>query len=144
MLILLLYCVNKKRKLLLNMWCIVVVAGSQAVPEALQKCHSLSRDLQKNQTLLFGNFAMLSHQLQNFSSQVCHKCSITWVKNLLIFFTTMYYCIKNLITLVVSYDLAPANNNGLCLVKVFAIVQTTKDMLYYVKHRALLFILWIL
>ncbi|KAJ9577736.1 hypothetical protein L9F63_005729 [Diploptera punctata] len=47
-----------------------VVAGSQAVPEALQKCHSLTRDLQKNQTLLFSNFAMLSHQLQNFSSQL--------------------------------------------------------------------------
>ncbi|PSN48563.1 hypothetical protein C0J52_22749 [Blattella germanica] len=47
-----------------------VVAGSQAFPNALQKCHSLSRDLQQNQTLLFNNFAMLSHQLENLSNQL--------------------------------------------------------------------------
>jgi len=31
---------------------ISVAAGSQGLPEELQKCHSLSRELQQNQTAL--------------------------------------------------------------------------------------------
>jgi hypothetical protein len=50
---------------------ISVAAGSQGVPEELQKCHSLSKELQQNQTLLFRNLTALSLQLENFSVQVC-------------------------------------------------------------------------
>jgi hypothetical protein len=50
---------------------IAVVAGSQGVPEELQKCHSLSRELQQNQTLLSKNLSALTRQLENFSAQVC-------------------------------------------------------------------------
>lgn len=47
-----------------------VVAGSQDVPEALQKCHSLSRELQQNQTALFNHLEALTSQLRNFSNQL--------------------------------------------------------------------------
>ncbi|XP_067003201.1 paramyosin isoform X2 [Anabrus simplex] len=47
-----------------------VVAGNQDVPEALQKCHSLSRDLQQNQTALFNHLEALTLQLRNFSAQL--------------------------------------------------------------------------
>jgi hypothetical protein len=50
---------------------IAVAAGSQDVPEELQKCHSLSRELQQNQTLLATNLSTVSLQLENFSAQVC-------------------------------------------------------------------------
>nr|CAD7444757.1 unnamed protein product [Timema bartmani] len=46
-----------------------VVAGSQGVPDALQKCHSLSRELQQNQTELFSKIASLTQQLGNYDSQ---------------------------------------------------------------------------
>jgi hypothetical protein len=50
---------------------ISVAAGNQGVPEELQKCHSLSKELQQNQTLLFRNLTALSLQLENFNAQVC-------------------------------------------------------------------------
>jgi hypothetical protein len=50
---------------------ISVAAGSQGVPEELQKCHSLSRELQQNQTMLSKNLSALSVQLENFGVQVC-------------------------------------------------------------------------
>jgi len=50
---------------------IAVAAGSQGFPEELQKCHSLSRELQQNQTLLARNLSAVSVQLENFSTQVC-------------------------------------------------------------------------
>jgi hypothetical protein len=50
---------------------IAVAAGSQGVPEELQKCHSLSRELQQNQTLLSRNLSALTLKLEDFSVQVC-------------------------------------------------------------------------
>ncbi|XP_021931480.1 uncharacterized protein LOC110835507 isoform X2 [Zootermopsis nevadensis] len=47
-----------------------VAAGSQGVPEELQKCHSLSRELQQNQTALSKNLSTLTLQLENFSTQL--------------------------------------------------------------------------
>ncbi|CAH0752805.1 unnamed protein product [Bemisia tabaci] len=47
-----------------------VVAGNQGIPDALQKCHSLSRELQQNQTDLRNRFNILSAQLANFSKQM--------------------------------------------------------------------------
>ncbi|PNF42221.1 hypothetical protein B7P43_G06473 [Cryptotermes secundus] len=47
-----------------------VAAGSQGVPEELQKCHSLSKELQQNQTLLLRNLTALSLQLENFNAQL--------------------------------------------------------------------------
>ncbi|KAL1114852.1 hypothetical protein AAG570_007676 [Ranatra chinensis] len=47
-----------------------VAAGSQGVPDALQKCHSLSRQLQNNQTLLFTQLSSLSQHLTKFTAQV--------------------------------------------------------------------------
>jgi hypothetical protein len=51
-----------------------VAAGSQGVPEELQKCHSLSKELQQNQTLLSRNLTALSLQLENFNVQVREMC----------------------------------------------------------------------
>lgn len=47
-----------------------VAAGSQGVPEELQKCHSLSRELQQNQTLLSRNLSALTVKLEDFSVQL--------------------------------------------------------------------------
>jgi len=47
-----------------------VAAGSQGVPEELQKCHSLSKELQQNQTLLARNLSAVTLQLENFSTQL--------------------------------------------------------------------------
>ncbi|KAF6216292.1 hypothetical protein GE061_000632 [Apolygus lucorum] len=44
-----------------------VSAGSQGVPEEIQKCHSLSRQLQNNQTLIFSHIETLTQRLYNFS-----------------------------------------------------------------------------
>ncbi|KAG8327395.1 hypothetical protein J6590_022824 [Homalodisca vitripennis] len=46
-----------------------LVAGSQGVPEALQKCHSMSKQLQQNQTALFLKLDLLTSQLNNFTTQ---------------------------------------------------------------------------
>jgi hypothetical protein len=61
---------------------IAVAAGSQGVPEELQKCHSLSRELQHNQTLLARNLSAVSQQLENFSAQVCWMCENVCWRNL--------------------------------------------------------------
>ncbi|XP_076762124.1 uncharacterized protein LOC143430043 isoform X2 [Xylocopa sonorina] len=47
-----------------------VIAGSEGVPDALQKCHSLSRDLQNNQTIIFTHLSDLKLQINNFTSQL--------------------------------------------------------------------------
>lgn len=47
-----------------------VIAGSEGVPDALQKCHSLSRDLQNNQTIIFTQITDLKLQLTNFTNQL--------------------------------------------------------------------------
>ncbi|XP_046387749.1 uncharacterized protein LOC124157231 isoform X2 [Ischnura elegans] len=47
-----------------------VVAGSKGVPDALQKCHSMSKELQHNQTILLAQLMTLSSQVANFSVQV--------------------------------------------------------------------------
>lgn len=47
-----------------------VVAGNQNVPTELQECHSLTRQLQKNQTALYNQIIMLAKQLGNFSSKL--------------------------------------------------------------------------
>uniref|UniRef100_A0A0A9X5D6 EF-hand domain-containing protein KIAA0494 n=1 Tax=Lygus hesperus TaxID=30085 RepID=A0A0A9X5D6_LYGHE len=44
-----------------------ISAGSQGVPEEIQKCHSLSRQLQNNQTLIFSHIETLTQRLYNFS-----------------------------------------------------------------------------
>ncbi|XP_018052661.1 PREDICTED: uncharacterized protein LOC108690072 isoform X2 [Atta colombica] len=44
-----------------------VIAGSEGVPDALQKCHSLSRDLQNNQTIIFSRLSDLKQQINNFT-----------------------------------------------------------------------------
>ncbi|XP_006607458.1 uncharacterized protein LOC102678326 [Apis dorsata] len=47
-----------------------VIAGSEGVPDALQKCHSLSRDLQNNQTTIFMHLSDLKLQINNFTTQL--------------------------------------------------------------------------
>lgn len=47
-----------------------VIAGSEGVPDALQKCHSLSRDLQNNQTIIFNHLSKLKLQINNFTIQL--------------------------------------------------------------------------
>ncbi|KAG6802943.1 hypothetical protein HZU73_01779 [Apis mellifera caucasica] len=47
-----------------------VIAGSEGVPDALQKCHSLSRDLQNNQTTIFTHLSDLKLQINNFTTQL--------------------------------------------------------------------------
>ncbi|XP_076231794.1 uncharacterized protein LOC143177622 isoform X2 [Calliopsis andreniformis] len=47
-----------------------VIAGSEGVPDALQKCHSLSRDLQNNQTIIFSHLSDLKLQINNFTTQL--------------------------------------------------------------------------
>ncbi|XP_020289750.1 uncharacterized protein LOC109857643 isoform X3 [Pseudomyrmex gracilis] len=49
-----------------------VIAGSEGVPDALQKCHSLSRDLQNNQTIIFSRLSDLKQQINNFTVQLAH------------------------------------------------------------------------
>lgn len=47
-----------------------VIAGSEGVPDALQKCHSLSRDLQNNQTIIFTHLSDFKLQINNFTTQL--------------------------------------------------------------------------
>uniref|UniRef100_A0A8D8RZM2 Uncharacterized protein n=1 Tax=Cacopsylla melanoneura TaxID=428564 RepID=A0A8D8RZM2_9HEMI len=47
-----------------------VVAGSQGVPDALQRCHSLSKQLERNQSELVTKFNSLAVQIRNFSIQI--------------------------------------------------------------------------
>ncbi|KAK0085109.1 hypothetical protein PV325_005779 [Microctonus aethiopoides] len=46
------------------------IAGSEDVPDALQKCHSLSKDLQKNQTILFTHLNEVRADVTNFTIQL--------------------------------------------------------------------------
>lgn len=56
---------------------ISVIAGSEGVPDALQKCHSLSRDLQNNQTIIFSRLSDLKQQINNYTVQVKpHKSNV--------------------------------------------------------------------
>lgn len=47
-----------------------MVASSQGVPEALQKCHTISKNLQQNQTLMFGQLTDLKQQVENLTKEV--------------------------------------------------------------------------
>lgn len=47
-----------------------VVAGNQGVPDALQKCHTLSKDLQKNQTYIMNRLSGFTLLLTNFSLEM--------------------------------------------------------------------------
>lgn len=47
-----------------------VMAGNEGVPDALQKCHSLSRDLQNNQTIIFNHLSKFKLQINNFTIQL--------------------------------------------------------------------------
>ena len=47
-----------------------VVAGSEALPDAIQKCDSTSKELQKNQSNIFTQLTNLKAQLDNFTVQV--------------------------------------------------------------------------
>ncbi|XP_043285229.1 uncharacterized protein [Venturia canescens] len=47
-----------------------VKAESEAVPDTLHKCHTLFRDLQKNQTKIFNQLSGLDGQLNNFTVQL--------------------------------------------------------------------------
>lgn len=53
-----------------NLLYVTVIAGSEGVPDALQKCHSLSRDLQNNQTIIFTRLSDLKQQINNFTVEV--------------------------------------------------------------------------
>ncbi|XP_063976454.1 uncharacterized protein LOC135162188 [Diachasmimorpha longicaudata] len=46
------------------------IAGSEALPEALQKCHSASQKLEKNQTILFSQLNDVKGQIADFSLQL--------------------------------------------------------------------------
>ncbi|XP_046436456.1 myosin type-2 heavy chain 1 isoform X1 [Neodiprion fabricii] len=47
-----------------------VIAGNENVPDTLQKYHSLSRDLQNNQTIIFANLNDIKLQIANFTTQL--------------------------------------------------------------------------
>ncbi|XP_014256694.1 EF-hand calcium-binding domain-containing protein 14 [Cimex lectularius] len=47
-----------------------VTAGTQGVPEEIQQCHSLTRQLQNNQTQLFASLATISQKLVNFTNMI--------------------------------------------------------------------------
>ncbi|KAI4498916.1 hypothetical protein M0802_006091 [Mischocyttarus mexicanus] len=47
-----------------------VIAGNEGVPDALQKCHSMSRDLQNNQTIIFTHLTDLRLQISNVTIQL--------------------------------------------------------------------------
>ncbi|XP_047366970.1 uncharacterized protein LOC124955898 isoform X2 [Vespa velutina] len=47
-----------------------VIAGNEGVPDALQKCHSMSRDLQNNQTVIFSHLSDLRFQISNVTIQL--------------------------------------------------------------------------
>ncbi|XP_066586632.1 rho-associated protein kinase 1-like isoform X2 [Prorops nasuta] len=47
-----------------------VIAGSEGVPDALQKCHSLSKDLKSNQTVIFTQLSNFKLQITNFTAQL--------------------------------------------------------------------------
>lgn len=47
-----------------------VVAGNQGIPESLQKCHSQTKELQRNQTDLYSRFMGLNAKVINLTSEV--------------------------------------------------------------------------
>ena len=61
---------NEKSEKAKILFAIAVIAGSEGVPDALQKCHSLSRDLQNNQTIIFTHLSDFKLQINNFTTQV--------------------------------------------------------------------------
>lgn len=56
-----------------NVELILVVASSQGVPDALQKCHTISKSLQQNQTLITSQIVTIKLQLENFTKEVSTK-----------------------------------------------------------------------
>ena len=65
---------NEKSEKTKILFTIAVIAGSEGVPDALQKCHSLSRDLQNNQTIIFTHLSDFKLQINNFTTQVKLLC----------------------------------------------------------------------
>ncbi len=49
---------------------VLVSAGSQGIPQLLQKCQSQAKELQRNQTDLYSRFINLNTELSNLNSQV--------------------------------------------------------------------------
>lgn len=47
-----------------------VIASNEGVPNMLHKCHSMSRDLQNNQTLIFSNLTDFKLQINNVTIQL--------------------------------------------------------------------------
>lgn len=54
----------------LLIFCFTVSAGSDVIPESIQKCHSLTRQLEKNQTKINNQLQRVAQRLSNFSSMV--------------------------------------------------------------------------
>ncbi|XP_014598868.1 PREDICTED: uncharacterized protein LOC106784149 isoform X4 [Polistes canadensis] len=50
----------------------LVIAGNEGVPDTLQKCHSMSRDLQNNQTVIFTHLTDLRLQISNVTIQLAN------------------------------------------------------------------------
>ncbi|XP_015171921.1 PREDICTED: uncharacterized protein LOC107064103 isoform X2 [Polistes dominula] len=50
----------------------LVIAGNEGVPDTLQKCHSMSRNLQKNQTIIFTHLSDLRLQISNVTIQLAN------------------------------------------------------------------------
>lgn len=63
--------------LIFHFFLFAVVAGSEGVPQALQNCHSLSKDLQKNQSQIAERLSEFSALHNNITSE------LTEVKNVL-------------------------------------------------------------
>ncbi|XP_014292629.1 uncharacterized protein MAL8P1.12 isoform X2 [Halyomorpha halys] len=47
-----------------------VSAGSDVIPESIQKCHSLTRQLEKNQTKIYNQLQRVAQMLTNFSTVI--------------------------------------------------------------------------
>ncbi|XP_051164807.1 myosin-2 isoform X2 [Leptopilina boulardi] len=47
-----------------------VIAGSEGLPDAIQKCDSTSKQLQKNQSIIFTQLSNIKIQLNNFTEQI--------------------------------------------------------------------------
>ena len=47
-----------------------MAAGNIGIPESIQKCHSLTRQLEKNQTKIINQLQRVAQRLTNFSNMV--------------------------------------------------------------------------
>lgn len=58
----------------------IVAAGNRGVPDDLQKCHAMSKQLQQNQTDIYQRLMVYDGQVANLTSQV-HFIFITHIGN---------------------------------------------------------------